>query len=323
MSCCSDAVHASPLPRRRARLDAMNTHFRRKGVDAQHRGDDIPVLCSCPSKGFQHDVPVSFRAPLARRSNPHARHFGAGRNPLPLRLRRGSPRSGGGMTLLAGFRSPVGDRDVLVSTSLSFSDRLPGGRVTSLCLAKEKSPRERPPREHVLSTSLCSGYASGRRGSPKGHPWPCGELARILRAILRTDPASTRRVRGAPLGALPARIRGQSKLFALASNEVTMAVIEAELFRGPCTAVRAGRSGPQGGRKGLRPLAAAPRRARRQARPDRTDFSSMDGRKTQHRGGLSLGDFSLAMQREVTRVRGTHTERDMDVMVSCAKCRAP
>ncbi|HKT42882.1 MAG TPA: hypothetical protein VJQ86_11090, partial [Rhodanobacteraceae bacterium] len=69
-----------------------------------------------------------------------------------------------------------------------------------------------------------------------------------------------------------------------------MAVIEAKLSWGPCAAVGAGRSGPQGGakrtrakreRKGLRPLAAAPRMARRQARPDRTDFSSMDGRKTQ------------------------------------------
>ena len=37
-----------------------------------------------------------------------------------------------------------------------------------------------------------------------------------------------------------------------------MAVTEAELVRGPCAAVRAGRSGPQGGRKGWRPLAAAP-----------------------------------------------------------------
>ena len=48
------------------------------------------------------------------------------------------------------------------------------------------------------------------------------------------------------------------------------------------------RSGPQGGRKGLRPLAAAPGMARRQARPGRTDFSSMDGRKTQRRVAFFL-----------------------------------
>ena len=65
---------------------------------------------------------------------------------------------------------------------MSFSTPLPGARVTSLCLAKEKSPRERPPREPVLSTSLCSGFASARRGSPKAHPCACGELAHVLRA---------------------------------------------------------------------------------------------------------------------------------------------
>ena len=93
-----------------------------------------------------------------------------------------------------------------------------------------------------------------------------------------------------------------------------MAAIEAELFRGPCAAVRAGRSGPKGGRKGLRPLAAAPRMARRQARPARTDFSSMGGRKTQRRGGLLFGDFLLATQEKVTRARGTRTEKDGDLI---------
>jgi hypothetical protein len=177
--------------------------------------------------------------------------------------------------------------------------------------------KRRPPREHVLSTSLCSGFARGRRGSPKAHPCACGELAHLLCATLRAFPPSARRVRGAPFGALPARMIGQGKPLNLASNEATMAVIEAE--SGPCAAVRAGRKGPKGGRKGLRPLAAAPGTARRQARPARTDFSSMDGRKTQHRGGLSLGDFSLAKQREVTRAPGRGAEQDRDVNASEAK----
>src|SRR6185437_9363794 len=112
----------------------------------------------------------------------------------------------------------------VATTSLSCSARLPGARVTFSCLAKRKSPlarrerartpkaarraegrmpgvKRRPPREHVLSTSMCSGCACGRRGSPTAHPCAGCELARILRAILRTFPSSARRVRGAPFGA--------------------------------------------------------------------------------------------------------------------------
>ena len=197
--------------------------------------------------------------------------------------------------------------------------------------------KRRPPREHVLSTSMCSGCACGRRGSPTAHPCAGCELARILRAILRTFPSSARRVRGAPFGAHdsphPCGLRfGPLAVFASAVLPMQSACVTNEavcltllrtrpgwpaskqsFFWGPCAAVRAGRSGPQGGRNGLRPLAAAPWMARRQARPARSDFSSMDGRKTQHRGGLSLGDFSLAKQREVTRARGRRAEQDMDV----------
>ena len=194
-------------------------------------------------------------------------------------------------------------------TSLSFSAPLPGARVTFSCVAKRKSPKRRPPREHVLSTSLCSGCASGRRGSPKAHPCAYGELARILRAILRTDPSSARRVRGAPIRAH--RVHAENAAARRMCAE-----------RGPCAAVRAGRSGPKGGRNGLRPLAAAPRMARRQARPALTNFSSMDGRKAQHRGGLSLGDFSLAKQREVTRTLWRRAEKDTDVATSRVRRRA-
>jgi hypothetical protein len=171
-------------------------------------------------------------------------------------------------------------------TSLSFSAPLPGARVTSLCLAKEKSPRERPPREHVPSTSLCSGCARGRRGSPTAHPCAGGELARILRPILRAFPSPARRVRGAPLGALPARVTNEAACSILL--RVRPRWPSSKRNRGPCAAVKAARKGPMGGRDGSRPLAAAPWMARRQARPARTDFSSMDGRKAQHRGGLSL-----------------------------------
>ena len=197
-------------------------------------------------------------------------------------------------------------------TSLSFSARLPSGRATFLCLAKERWPKERPPREHALSTSLCSGFASGRRGSPKAHPCACGELARVLRAILRTFPTSACRVRGAPFDARPARVADEAACSI--SLRTRPRWPSSKRNWGPCAAVRAGRSGLQGGRNGLRPLAAAPGMARRQARSARTNFSSMDGRKTQHRGGLLFGNFLLATQEKVTRVRGTRTEKDMDVV---------
>ena len=111
--------------------------------------------------------------------------------PLPALTRGASPLANN-VALMADY---CGERPILLDVPV-FSARLPGARVTSLCLAKEKSPRERPPREHVPSTSMCSGFASGRRGSPQAHPCACAELARILRAILRTFPSSARRVRG-------------------------------------------------------------------------------------------------------------------------------
>jgi hypothetical protein len=175
-------------------------------------------------------------------------------------------------------------------------------------VAKEKAiPRTRPPHIHVLRVrERPPGFAEGtsvclrRTGPhPAGHPSDF--------SVVRSPYSK------GPIGAHPARTRRQSKQLRLGPSEARMAAVEAELFRGPCAAVRAGREGPQGGRNGLRPLAAAPRMARRLARPVRTDFSSMEGRKTQHRGGLSLGDFSLAKQREVTRAPGRRAEKDRDV----------
>src|SRR5574337_473696 len=89
-------------------------------------------------------------------------------------------------------------REISHSTSLSFSARLPGGRVAFSCVAKRKSPKRRPPREHALRPSMDCGFARGRRGSPTVHPCTCGELARIVRAILWTFPSPARNARGAP-----------------------------------------------------------------------------------------------------------------------------
>jgi hypothetical protein len=135
---------------------------------------------------------------------------------------------------------------IAASTSLSCSAPLPGARVTFSCVVKRKSPKRRPPREHALRTSMCSGFARGRRGSPKVHPCACGELAHILCATLRAFPSSARRVRGAPVGAPPARAIGQGGLFDLASNEARMAVLGAELSSAVHDAAAHSRSSEQG-----------------------------------------------------------------------------
>src|SRR6185437_6103643 len=52
-----------------------------------------------------------------------------------------------------------------------------------------------------------------------------------------------------------------------------------------------------------------------QARPHRTNFSAMDGRKAWRRGGFLFGDFLLATQEKVTRAPGRRAEKDRDVVV--------
>ena len=86
-------------------------------------------------------------------------------------------------------------------------------------VAKRKLPKRRLPREHVLSTSVCSGCASGRRVRRRhirvpAANWPasCGPSFGLFRRPLAV-------FEGPLLGALPARVRGQSKLFVLASSE--------------------------------------------------------------------------------------------------------
>jgi hypothetical protein len=172
--------------------------------------------------GMTHCAERGFRSPR--------RHVAS--TQIPPSARRGSMRSIGGMASLSGrgFRSPVRQKPapssrrrpgsiVAVSSgtaSLVFSARLGGERVPFSCVAKRKAPKRRPPREHALRPSMGCGYAHGRRGSPMGHPWPYGELAHFLCATLRALPSPARRVRGAPLGAHPARSRhGEERLISL------------------------------------------------------------------------------------------------------------
>ncbi len=99
-------------------------------------------------------------------------------------------------------------------TSMSFSVRLPGGRVTFSCMAKRKSPKGRPPRccafrpsldeEFVRPGRVCRRAVPGAAASGR-NPFrpPCGpgrpsltaaqgaRLARIVRAGLGSGGCST------------------------------------------------------------------------------------------------------------------------------------
>jgi len=123
--------------------------------------------------------------------------------PFPSPFGRGCPKGGRGFAPSLDFAN---------STSMSFPARIPCGRATFLCVAKERWPtrasgtrengeagpkgggqdarsKEGTPREHALRPSMGCGFASGRRGSPKAHPCTCDELARMTRHIHVTRPS--------------------------------------------------------------------------------------------------------------------------------------
>ena len=77
-----------------------------------------------------------------------------------------------------------------------FSSALRGRRVTSLCLPKEKSPREMAPsRPRFAGLPRPANYASGLRGSLTVRPCTDSERTRLLRVPLRADPPPARRGR--------------------------------------------------------------------------------------------------------------------------------
>ncbi len=195
------------------------------------------------------------------------------------------------------------------STSLSFSVRLPGGRVTFRCVARRKSPKRRPPREHVLRTSMCSGSARGRRGSPTALPCAGGELAHLLCAILRTYRSPARRVRGAPFGALPVRVLGRSKGFDLALNEAMDGRQQSKAFLAPLhDAAARSRSREQG----------ADVRAQGRASSRRRAIGEHQGQSSRHDVGetVMLGAMVLATfaETKVARAAGAARNQDMDVV---------
>src|SRR6185437_12445450 len=60
-----------------------------------------------------------------------------------------------------------------------------------------------------------------------------------------------------------------------------------------------------------------------QARPRRTNFSAMDGRKAWRRGGLLFGDVLLATQEKATCACGMRAEKDRDVGHQKQRHRVP
>ena len=93
-----------------------------------------------------------------------------------------------------------------------------------------------------------------------------------------------------------------------------MAAIKAKLLLDPCAAVRAD---DQARRVGARDCAhLPPRQGWRVGKPGRAARIFRPWMtKNAAPGGLSPGDFSLAMQREVTLPPGRRTEKDRDVNI--------
>jgi hypothetical protein len=199
-----------------------------------------------------------------------------------------------------------------------FFARFPGGRATFLCVAKERWPKERPPRCCVFRPSMDE---------------KCVRTGRACRRAIHGASASGRNPLRPPFGpsrpALTAAqgpqlrfhdghrglVRSEIKQFASSSQHTGCASNGAPRTRRAddgsvrrmARRMRASSPQAQGCAFGepRRPL----------AHPEHTDVL-----RTCSRGGFSLGDFSLAKQREVTRAPGRGAEKDRDVVAPrCAR----
>ena len=185
-----------------------------------------------------------------------------------------------------------------------FFARLPGGRATFLCVAKERWPKERPPRCCVFRPSMDEkSVRSGRA---------------CRRAILGAA-ASGRNPLRPPCGPdRPAHTAAQGPLKSSALATAILASPEAGLSELICPLERAG-CAPSGAprtrraddgkvrRMAHRRCASSPQAQgcafgeprRSLAHPEHRDVL-----RTCSRGGLLFGDFLLATQEKVTRAPG-------------------
>ena len=98
------------------------------------------------------------------------------------------------------------------AASLPFFTRLRASESLFFVWPKKSNQKKGHPAIAPYAQSLCYGCARPLRGSPTVRPWTDVELAHIVWATLRADPAQPRRDRGGPLRAHPARqSRSQSQ----------------------------------------------------------------------------------------------------------------
>jgi hypothetical protein len=189
------------------------------------------------------------------------------------------------------------------STSLSRSAPLPGARVTSLCLAKEKSPRERTPRCCAFRPSLDEKLVRTGR--------PC------RRALLGA--AASGPDRPALTAAQGPQLRFDDGHRGLVRSKIEQTALS--ITRAGCVPNGAPRMrravGGNARRVAHRKCASSPQAhgcAAVEPRRARANPQHMDVRRAHPRGGLSLGHLSLTTQRKVARPPGRRTKKNRDVI---------
>src|SRR6185437_9269692 len=197
-----------------------------------------------------------------------------------------------------------------------FSAPLPGARVTSLCLAKEKSPRERPPRCCAFRPSMDEKFVRSGRACRRAVPGaaasgrnplrpPCGPDRPALTAAQgpRKNSASTTAILASFVAKPDGLLRPTTRTGCAPSGAPRTRLADAGIARRVARRMRASSPQAQGCAFG------EPQRLRAHPQP-------MDGRRACSRGGFLFGYFLLATQEKVARPPGRRTEKDMDVAAS-------
>ena len=191
---------------------------------------------------------------------------------------------------------------------LSLSTRHPWRASYFLLRGQEKVSKEKAtPTLAPCAQSLCSRCASALRGSLTVHPWTGIELAHVVWAILRTVPTHARRDRGDPMSAHRARQRNsQSSAPCASSHEPALSLPRTmRAHRVPSIAASVRRRSPQDGPHDVGQFDASPwMDCQRTPQHARAPGAQGLCARRECGGGLSLGYFSLATQREVTRSPG-------------------
>src|SRR6185437_4199818 len=220
-------------------------------------------------------------------------------------------------------------------TAMSFSVRVPRARVTFSCVAKRKSPLARRERAR---TPKAARRVEGRMPGVKRRPPRCCvfrpsmdeksvRAGRACRRAFHGAAASGRNPLRPPCGPFrPALTAAQGPRKSAASRSAILASSEASTNNLLRPARRARRA-PFGAPRTLRVDDGSVRRMARRTRASspqahgcafgeprrpRAHPEHMDVLRTCPRGGLSLGNFSLAKQREVTRAPERGAEKDRD-----------